>query len=69
MKPVIYTFLWFLGGVSLIHFLFEIPYGIYTESEATLDVYRFGIYCIISLMYSFFKSRPDLEDKSELLNS
>lgn len=69
MTNIIYSILWFLGGVCAAHFLFEWLYSFHTENEVFLSAPRFGIYVLISIVFAFFKASPGMQEKDKLLNT
>jgi len=71
MNKILNNTLWFLGGVTAVHFFFEWIFGFFgdTESAVSLDAFRFGIYAVISLAYALFRSNPRLLERDKVLNS
>jgi hypothetical protein len=71
MNNILNRALWFLGGLTIVHFLFEGIFSLLSDSAApvSLSASRFGIYAAISIAYAFFRSSPHLLDKDKALNS
>ncbi len=71
MNNILNRALWFLGGLTIAHFLFEWIFSMMSNSAAavSLSASRFGIYAAISIAYAFFRSSPHLLEKDKVLNS
>ncbi len=71
MNNILNRTLWFLGGLTIAHFLFEWLFGIMSgpTPAIVLETSRFGIYAVISLAYALFRSSPSLLERDKVLNS
>ncbi len=71
MNNTVYRALWFLGGLTVVHFLFEWIFSLGSGSGTApvMEVSRFGIYVAISIAYALFRSRPQLLEKDKTLSS
>ncbi len=71
MNNILNRTLWFLGGLTIAHFLFEWIFGLMSDSPSavSLSLSRFGIYAAISIAFAFFRSSPNLIDRDKALNS
>ncbi|TVQ71103.1 MAG: hypothetical protein EA363_06525 [Balneolaceae bacterium] len=71
MNNILNRTLWFLGGLTIAHFLFEWLFGIMSgpAPAIVLETSRFGIYAVISLAYALFRSSPRLLERDKVLNS